>query len=194
MTSAANLYHSVIQDVITNVRDAFQDEAVDENVLQELKALWEAKLVASRTIEQTPRPGPPDGGRQQQPPGAARHDQQHQQQPQQQNHGTVGAAANGMDGSSTQMSPQQLLITDPNRLMPVQITIPAQPGHPNSVPKALTVQVPAHALHPGTPSSAILQQVLTQAITQALSLPDVIQAALILQSQINVAFKLDPNT
>jgi hypothetical protein len=73
-----------------------------------------------------------------------------------------------------------------------QITIPAQPGHPNSAPKALTVQVPAHALHPGTPSSAILQQVLTQAITQALNLPDVMQAALFLQSQINSAFKLEP--
>jgi hypothetical protein len=28
----------------------------------------------------------------------------------------------------------------------VQITIPAQAGQPNSVPKALAVQVPAHAL------------------------------------------------
>jgi len=34
------------------------------------------------------------------------------------------------------------------RLMPVQITIPAQPGHPNSMPRALTVQVPAFALQP----------------------------------------------
>jgi hypothetical protein len=34
MTSAANLYSSVIQDVVTNVRDSFLDEAVDENVLQ----------------------------------------------------------------------------------------------------------------------------------------------------------------
>jgi hypothetical protein len=35
------------------------------------------------------------------------------------------------------------------RMMPVQITIPAQPGHPMSVPKAMTVYVPGHALKPG---------------------------------------------
>ena len=34
MTSAASLYHSVIADVVTNCRDSFLDEAVDENVLQ----------------------------------------------------------------------------------------------------------------------------------------------------------------
>jgi hypothetical protein len=34
MSSAANLYSSVIQDVITNVRDSFLDESVDEAVLQ----------------------------------------------------------------------------------------------------------------------------------------------------------------
>ena len=75
--------------------------------------------------------------------------------------------------------------------MPVQITIPAQPGHPNSVPKALTVHVPAHALHQGSPASAILKQVLTQAITQALGLPDTNQAAHFLQSQINNAFRIN---
>ena len=34
MSSAASLYQSVIQDVMTNVRDAFLDEAIDESVLQ----------------------------------------------------------------------------------------------------------------------------------------------------------------
>ena len=38
-------------------------------------------------------------------------------------------------------SGQQLVITDPNRLVPVQITIPAQPNNPTSQPRALTVQV-----------------------------------------------------
>ena len=51
MASAANLYHSVINDVITSVRDSFLDESVDENVLQELKTLWENKLTASKTID-----------------------------------------------------------------------------------------------------------------------------------------------
>ena len=52
------------------------------------------------------------------------------------------------------------------------------------------LQVPAHALQQGSPSSSILQQVLTQAITQALNLSDQVQAASFLQSQINSAFKL----
>ena len=41
MSSAANLYHSVISDVISSIRDSFLDEAVDENVLVELKQLWD---------------------------------------------------------------------------------------------------------------------------------------------------------
>jgi hypothetical protein len=34
MTAAGSLYLSVIDDVVGNVRDAFADEAVDEQVLQ----------------------------------------------------------------------------------------------------------------------------------------------------------------
>ena len=75
------------------------------------------------------------------------------------------------------------------RLVPVQITIPAQQGNPNSQPRALTVQVPAHALQTGGSSGVTLQQVLTQAITQALSLPPE-HAAMYLQTQINQAFRL----
>ena len=51
MASAASLYHSVINDVITSVRDSFLDESVDENVLMELKGLWEKKLNDSKTID-----------------------------------------------------------------------------------------------------------------------------------------------
>ena len=54
------------------------------------------------------------------------------------------------------------------------------------------LQVPAHALQQGSPSSTILQQVLTQAISQALNLPDPVEAASFLQSQILSAFKLEP--
>ncbi len=82
-----------------------------------------------------------------------------------------------------------IVITDPNRLVPVQITIPAQPGNPTSHPRALTVQVPAHALQPTSATSALLQQVLTQAITQALTLPES-HAAVFLQNRINSAFNL----
>ena len=57
MTSAANLYHSVIQDVISSVRDAFRDEMADENVLQELRNLWTSKLEHSKTIDPPNRTG-----------------------------------------------------------------------------------------------------------------------------------------
>ena len=47
--------------------------------------------------------------------------------------------------------------------LPLQITIPAQPGNPTSQPRQLTVQVPAHALQQSGQTAAILQNVLTQA-------------------------------
>ena len=50
--SAANLYQSVINDVIGSVRESFLDESVDENVLLELKNLWVQKLEASKAVEQ----------------------------------------------------------------------------------------------------------------------------------------------
>lgn len=34
------LYKSVIDDVVNNVREAFIDEGVDEQVLQDLKQVW----------------------------------------------------------------------------------------------------------------------------------------------------------
>ncbi|XP_059158620.1 transcription initiation factor IIA subunit 1-like [Physella acuta] len=45
------LYHTVVEDVINNVKEAFLDESVDEQVLQELKQLWESKLAASKALE-----------------------------------------------------------------------------------------------------------------------------------------------
>ena len=180
MTSAANLYHSVINDVISNVRDSFLDESVDENVLQELKSLWESKLAAGKTIDPPARPSEAllDSRM-----AAARMAD-----------ATRGTASSGVArpqtaGAGTTGSGQQLVITDPNRLVPVQITIPAQPNNPNSQPRALTVQVPAHALQQQGPTSQLLQQVLTQAITAALNLSQE-SAERHLQSQINQAFSL----
>ena len=186
MASAANLYHSVINDVVSSVRDSFLDESVDENVLQELKTLWENKLTASKTIDPPARASEAlldarmsaarmaDATAQRAGGGGMVRSQQP----------GAGAAAST---ANTQANTQQLVITDPNRLVPVQITIPAQPGNPTSQPRALTVQVPAHALQQQGPTSALLQQVLTQAITTALNLPQD-SAERHLQSQINNAF------
>ncbi|KAK2856504.1 hypothetical protein Q5P01_005239 [Channa striata] len=57
MASSANsnpvpkLYKSVIEDVINEVRELFLDEGVDEQVLLELKTLWESKLLQSKAVE-----------------------------------------------------------------------------------------------------------------------------------------------
>ncbi|KAM0735429.1 Transcription initiation factor IIA subunit 1 [Formica fusca] len=53
------LYNTVIEDVITGVRESFIDEGVDEQVLQELKQIWETKLMASKAVELNPDPPEP---------------------------------------------------------------------------------------------------------------------------------------
>jgi len=196
MSSAASLYSSVISDVISSIRESFLDEAVDEQVLQELKTLWEQKLAQSKTVDPNNRGqealldakmaagrsavGSTAAGRGVTTGLAG---------------GTGNTQINGNDDNSSSgggagASAPQLVITNPDRLVPVQITIPAQPGNPASVPRALTVQVPAHALQQTGPTSQMLQQVLTQAITQALTLPES-HAAVFLQNQINTAFRLN---
>lgn len=42
--------------MIANVRDAFLDEGVDEQVLQEMKQIWRSKLMASKAVEINPDP------------------------------------------------------------------------------------------------------------------------------------------
>ncbi|XP_023223862.1 TFIIA-alpha and beta-like factor [Centruroides sculpturatus] len=46
------LYRSVIEDVVANVREIFLDDGVDEQVLIELKQVWEKKLIESKAFEQ----------------------------------------------------------------------------------------------------------------------------------------------
>ncbi|XP_060772254.1 transcription initiation factor IIA subunit 1 [Neoarius graeffei] len=57
MASSANsnpvpkLYKTVMEDVINEVRELFLDEGVDEQVLLELKTLWESKLMQSKAVD-----------------------------------------------------------------------------------------------------------------------------------------------
>ncbi|XP_065672642.1 transcription initiation factor IIA subunit 1 isoform X1 [Hydra vulgaris] len=48
------IYRAVIDDVIKNVKESFLNEGVDEQVLTELKQLWESKLLQSRAIDFMP--------------------------------------------------------------------------------------------------------------------------------------------
>ncbi|XP_078516127.1 transcription initiation factor IIA subunit 1 isoform X4 [Lissotriton helveticus] len=49
--TSPKLYRSVIEDVINDVRELFLDEGVDEQVLMELKTLWESKLMQSKAVD-----------------------------------------------------------------------------------------------------------------------------------------------
>jgi len=49
--SVKKIYLTVIDEVLTNVREAFLDEGYDEQLLQELKQLWENKLNASKAVQ-----------------------------------------------------------------------------------------------------------------------------------------------
>lgn len=49
----------MIEDVVANVRDAFLDEGVDEQVLQEMKQIWTNRLMASKAVEVLPEPQAP---------------------------------------------------------------------------------------------------------------------------------------
>lgn len=51
----------MIEDVVANVRDAFLDEGVDEQVLQEMKQIWTNRLMASKAVEAEATPAIPSG-------------------------------------------------------------------------------------------------------------------------------------
>lgn len=57
------LYRSVIEDVISGVKDVFLDEGVDEQALQELRQIWEKKLLESKAIDPPDHPLPTPAGR-----------------------------------------------------------------------------------------------------------------------------------
>ncbi|NWS53605.1 TF2AY factor, partial [Chunga burmeisteri] len=45
------LYKSIIEDVIEGVRELFAEEGLDEQVLKDLKQLWETKVIQSKATE-----------------------------------------------------------------------------------------------------------------------------------------------
>lgn len=45
------IYLTVIDEVLSNVREVFLDEGYDEQLLQELKNMWEAKLNSARALQ-----------------------------------------------------------------------------------------------------------------------------------------------
>lgn len=49
--SQAKLYKGVIDDVINMVREAFNEEGIDEQVLMDLKTTWERRLSESKAVD-----------------------------------------------------------------------------------------------------------------------------------------------
>ena len=159
MSSAANLYQSVINDVITSVRESFLDESVDENVLLELKNLWvqvtpqrrpfiflNCSLIVCRNLKPRKLRSLPMH-------------RMHQHLIPRWLGGKQALAREGGQPHPSNSWSSQIPIGEPKvrievninvisgkakflfRLVPVQITIPAQQGNPQSQPRALTVQV-----------------------------------------------------
>ncbi|XP_058449973.1 transcription initiation factor IIA subunit 1 [Malaya genurostris] len=235
-TSVLKLYNTVIDDVVGGVRDAFLDEGVDEQVLQEMKHVWTNKLMASKAVETAPEPQ-----EQQQPSILANstksvsHSKANGTKKSKAAAAAAAAAANQENqngtskGASTASGAQQIkpeptnshteiqnsqqmqqtqppplaqtqqpiqqpvapqqapappaavvASLDPNKMVAIQITLPAQPNVPNSQPRVLTIQVPASALQENQ-----LQQVLTgPIITSIMPLPPQI-ASTVLQQHVN---------
>ncbi|ALC47262.1 TfIIA-L [Drosophila busckii] len=247
-TSVLKVYHAVIEDVISNVRDAFLDEGVDEQVLQEMKQIWRNKLLASKAVELSPEPGEPGHHP---PPIVANNPKAANVKAKkaaaaaaasQQNASGTGAGSNsstdnkpviptaglkllgnaaagsgmkngiGVIGKQevTSQNPPPLQPTsgasmmqkqqagntasggqtqipivaqlDPNRIMPVNITLPSPPGSASSESRVLTIQVPASALQENQ-----LTQILTaHLISSIMSLPTTL-ASSVLQQHVNAA-------
>lgn len=57
----AKLYRGVIDDVINMVREAFNEEGIDEQVLQDLKTTWEKRLSESKAVDSKEADAPAAG-------------------------------------------------------------------------------------------------------------------------------------
>ncbi|XP_047353964.1 transcription initiation factor IIA subunit 1 isoform X1 [Vespa velutina] len=221
-TSVLKLYNTVIEDVIAGVRESFIDEGVDEQVLLELKQIWETKLMSSKAVELNPEPPEPQvpqlNTHKSVPGNKGNHfvqqtsvtnpvpqqaQQQQQQQPtsqqsqsqQQQQHQQPQQSQQQQQTSSTTLqhpnAPVQQVVTTPpavlDRQVPIQITLPPQPGARDSQQRVLTIQVPASAIQ-----SNQLHTILTgPVISAAMGLPADV-AGTLLQQHVNSTLQGHP--
>ncbi|EEB16759.1 transcription initiation factor IIA alpha chain TFIIA p30, putative [Pediculus humanus corporis] len=176
-STVLQLYHSVIEDVVTNVRESFLDDGVDEQVLQELKQIWESKLQSTKAVELTPEPQEPQNVGMARSGGIKL--------------GGVKRPA-GPSGDAEEHSSNQAIATDDQsigafrseKLFPVQITLPAQQGSGETGPRVLTIQVPESAI-----TGNHLQAVLTGPLIGAtLALPTAL-ATSVLQQHVTAALR-----
>lgn len=74
---------------------------------------------------------------------------------------------------------------DPSKIVPIQITLPAQTNGPNAEPRVLTIHVPASALQENQLHQALTA---TPIITSIMSLPPAL-ASSVLQQHINAVLQ-----
>lgn len=151
--SVLKVYNSVIEDVISGVRDIFADEGIDEQVLQELKMLWESKLMASKAVEKAQETSVPNlpVKKSESTNGTGATKQQFVktvQQPIHQQNIVQNDASQSNLGNVIQVAPD-------DKMIPIQITLPAQPSA-DSAMRVLTIHVPSSAIN-----GSQLQKLLT---------------------------------
>ncbi|XP_063697037.1 transcription initiation factor IIA subunit 1 [Culicoides brevitarsis] len=188
-STVLKLYHTVIDDVIAGVRDPFMDEGVDEQVLQELKQVWTNKLMASKAVEMAPDPSEqpvPPPSLANNPKSSSKSGSKSKSRAAQQAAASNNDNKTMMTGNTTASStslpapPAAVIGLDPNKLVPIQITLPAMPGVIGSEARVLTITVPASALQENQ-----LHQVITgPIITSIMPLPPQI-ASSVLQQHVN---------
>ncbi|KAF0288259.1 Transcription initiation factor IIA subunit 1 [Amphibalanus amphitrite] len=158
------VYKSVVNDTIAAVRSFFLDEGVDEQVLQELKTLWETKLNQSRAVDL----------------------KEPETTPQQSKSARASAVRAAARSAAPAAGAAAQPVAQPQSLVPIQITIPPQqPGGEN---KTIVVQVPVSAVQSGL-AGQHLQTILSSAAAQAtFALPPDIASSM-LQQQLNEALR-----
>ncbi|KAJ8923753.1 hypothetical protein NQ315_010334 [Exocentrus adspersus] len=204
ITKVYKAYQDVINDVITNAREHFIEDGVDEAVLQELKQTWQSKLSATKAVEENKEPEKiitPNNKvakqdysngiiynkpQQQVPQQQMQVPQQHQQQNLQQHQqhqmlnqkqvvGQVAPNNHMPQGPLGQAFPEW-------RRVPIQLTIPSAPGTGEGH-RILSIDVPEVFLQ-----GHHLKSILTgQVISTTMGLPPMAACAF-LQEHVNSAF------
>ncbi|XP_018330386.1 transcription initiation factor IIA subunit 1 [Agrilus planipennis] len=173
-TTVVRIYQDVIEDVIAGVRELFLEDGVDEHILQELKQTWEAKLMASKAVENHQNEDK-SGVKL---PGDAANGTNGFPKPQQQTQVLKQVVGQVPPNNHMQTAIPQVI---DNKMVPIQITLPVQAG--SDAGRILTIQVPAAALQNNQ-----LQKILTgPVLTATMNLPQPL-ASTLLQQHVNAAF------
>lgn len=201
------LYQLVIEDVVANVREAFLDEGVDELVLQEMKHIWTNRLMASKAVEATPDPPQPSQAQPNLLANNPKTNGTKAKKAEQKAavvgtmngnsklHSAVPPLAAASKTIVTKREPTQSTaaassqqseppapappaIQDPNKLIPIQITLP--PSSQNETAnRVLTIKVPAVAI-----TGTTLQQAITGEIIASIMPLQTNVAAAVLQQHV----------